>query len=97
MRGAALLSLLLAGCAAEAPAGDPVACGPAGGELAPDCAVERQGDVLIVKRPDGSFRRLARTADGLVAADGAESAVVTSGAGSDDVTIGGWTYRLPRP
>jgi hypothetical protein len=56
------------------------------------------GGTLVVRKPDGGFRRLlvARDGRGVVAADGAEQAEVTI---IDDdrieVTIGGDTFRLP--
>jgi hypothetical protein len=68
--------------------------------FAPACSVERHYDasglLLIVRLPDGGFRRL-RVADGaLVAADGAEQARVTpAGEGAVEVAIGDARVRLP--
>ena len=66
------------------------------------CTVDRvagaAGLVLTVSHPDGSFHRLLVTKDGrgVVAADGAEKAVVTVlGPGSIEVALGGDRYRLP--
>jgi len=66
------------------------------------CTVDRvngaDGLVLTVSHPDGSFHRLLVTKDGrgVVAADGAEKAVVTVlGPGSIEVALGGDRYRLP--
>ncbi|HSI18007.1 MAG TPA: hypothetical protein VK980_09570 [Sphingomonas sp.] len=66
------------------------------------CTVDRvngaDGLVLTVSHPDGSFHRLLVTKDGrgVVAADGAENAVVTVlGPGSIEVALGGDRYRLP--
>ncbi len=66
------------------------------------CTVDRvngaDGLVLTVSHPDGSFHRLLVTKDGrgVVAADGAETAVVTVlGPGSIEVALGGDRYRLP--
>jgi hypothetical protein len=66
------------------------------------CTVDRvngaEGLILTVSHPDGSFHRLLVTKDGrgVVAADGAEKAVVTVlGAGSIEVALGGDRYRLP--
>ena len=66
------------------------------------CIVEgREGEggrILAIRKPDGGFRRLEIVADGrgVVAADGAEPAVVTL---LDDrrieVAIGGEHFRLP--
>ncbi len=66
------------------------------------CTVDRadgaDGLILTVSHPDGSFHRLLVTKDGrgVVAADGAEKAVVTViGPGSIEVALGGDRYRLP--
>jgi len=66
------------------------------------CTVDRvngaDGLVLTVSHPDGSFHRLLVTRDGrgVIAADGAEKAVVTVlGPGSIEVALGGDRYRLP--
>jgi hypothetical protein len=66
------------------------------------CSIERMvgadGLVLTIRSPSGSFRRLLVTKDGrgVVAADGAEQAVVAP-AGPDriEVTVGPDRYRLP--
>lgn len=66
------------------------------------CTLERAtssaGLELIVRHPDGAFHRLLVTTDGrgIVAADGAERAVVTV-IGDDriEVALGGDRYRLP--
>jgi hypothetical protein len=66
------------------------------------CTVDRvaaaEGLVLTVSHPDGSFHRLLVTKDGrgVIAADGAEKAVVTViGQDSIEVALGGDRYRLP--
>ena len=66
------------------------------------CTVEfaegEAGRTLTVRKPDGGFRRLLVASDGrgVVAADGAEPAVVTLiDAGRIEVAIGGDTFRLP--
>ncbi|MDH7970888.1 hypothetical protein QH494_01735 [Sphingomonas sp. AR_OL41] len=66
------------------------------------CTVDRvaaaDGLVLTVSHPDGSFHRLLVTKDGrgVIAADGAEKAVVTViGQDSIEVALGGDRYRLP--
>jgi hypothetical protein len=66
------------------------------------CRVERlsgaEGLVLVLRAPDGGFRRLLVTRDGrgVVAADGAEAARVTVlDADSIEVAVGGDRYRLP--
>ena len=106
---AALLAALLAGCKAQpsaAPFGDAAAdkvdC-RIGGATAFDhaCVVERttgpDGLSLTIRHPDGGFRRLLVTQDGrgVIAADGAEPAVVTVEGQGILVTIGGDAYRLP--
>jgi hypothetical protein len=66
------------------------------------CQVEREiaeGElVLTIRHEDGGFRRLRVLKDGrgVVAADGAEPAVVqTLGTNAIEVTVGGDRYRLP--
>jgi hypothetical protein len=66
------------------------------------CTVDRvnsaDGLVLTVSHPDGSFHRLLVTKDGrgVIAADGAEKAVVTILApGRIEVELGGDRYQLP--
>jgi len=81
-----------------------IACKPFGAaEMAQDCTIDRsvgaEGLVLTVHHPDGGFRRLLVTRDGrgVVAADRAERAVVTTvgGANQIEVALGGDLYRLP--
>jgi hypothetical protein len=66
------------------------------------CTLERQsgaeGIILVLRAPDGGFRRLRVTSDGqgVVVADGAEPAVVTPlGPELIEVSIGRDRYRLP--
>jgi hypothetical protein len=66
------------------------------------CTLERQsnaeGIILVLRAPDGGFRRLRVTSDGqgVVAADGAEPALVTPlGPDLIEVAIGRDRYRLP--
>ena len=107
MRLAALALLVLAGCAEEAP-GDPlpagtvVDCALAGStEFTPDCTMERDTRdgqaLLIVRHPDGGFHRLELGVEGrgIVAADGADLAVVTQAQGLVEVSVGPDRYRLP--
>ena len=62
------------------------------------CRVEQAGDEIIVRKPDGGFRRLRLVRDGrgVVAADGAEPARVSIVADNAIlVEIGGDAFRLP--
>jgi hypothetical protein len=79
-------------------------CAPAG-ETAFQraCEIERSRDrennvTLTIRHPDGGFRRLLVTGDGrgVIAADGAEQAVVTTISPREiEVALGGNRYRLP--
>ena len=63
-----------------------------------DRATAAAGLILIVRHPDGAFHRLLVTTDGrgIVAADGAERAVVSVlGPDQIEVALGGDRYRLP--
>lgn len=107
MRCAALLLVVLAACTDQAP-GDPlpegtaIECALAGSaEFTPDCTMERatrgEQSLLILRHPDGGFHRLEVGVEGrgIVAADGADVAVVTQGQGKVEVTVGPDRYRLP--
>ena len=66
------------------------------------CTVERaagaEGLTLTIRSPDGGFRRLLVTKDGsgVVAADGADPALVSVVAGNRiEVALAGDRYRLP--
>lgn len=102
--------LLLAGCsrqpttAPKEPVADAnlVACAHGTAALAKACAVELSrgpdGQLVTVRNPDGGFHRLLIATDGrgVVAADGAERARVTTiDANTIEVAIGGDRYRLP--
>jgi hypothetical protein len=90
-----------AGPAAESD--DRILCATGGAEtLERVCTLEQQaseqGTVLVLRAPDGGFRRLRVTGggQGVVAADGAEPAVVTPiGADMIEIAIGRDRYRLP--
>lgn len=71
-------------------------------DFQPACTVERirgdRGETLVLRAPEGGFRRLLVTSDGrgVVAADGAEPAEVTpTGRDRIEIRIGGDIYRLP--
>lgn len=80
-----------------------IECDLAGsGAFAPVCTIDRtetqDGLFLTIRHPDGGFRRLRVTKDGrgVVAADGAEPAIVTPvGADRIVVALGSIRYRLP--
>ena len=113
MRRAAGLALLpLAACspgASETPPPDPgslIECALAGAaDFARDCAVERSreegGLILVVRHPDGGFRRFEVLTDGrgLASADGADQAqIAVHGTGSEggiEVAVGPDRYRFP--
>jgi hypothetical protein len=103
--------LLLAGCGSEpdasreealAAAGK-VECAVEGAEsFEPVCTIERmsgpEGLTLTLRSPSGGFRRLLVTGDGrgVVAADGADEALVTPLSGNRiEVALAGDRYRLP--
>ena len=73
-----------------------------GAEFDRVCTIERvsgpDGTTLVLHHPSGGFRRLLVATDGrgVVAADGAEPALVSILAGDRiEVAIGGDRYRLP--
>ena len=95
--------LVLAGCGSgePLPAGSPVECALGGAAgFAPECTMERatrEGEsLLVVRHPDGSFRRfqLGVPGRGLITADGADTAVVERGEGVVEVRVGADRYRL---
>ncbi len=83
--------------------GGTIVCAQKGStDFARTCAVDRadsdDGLILTVRHPDGAFHRLLVTKDGrgVIAADGAEKAIVTVlGPGEIEVALGGDRYRLP--
>ena len=94
---------VLAGCGSGEvlPVGSPVECALGGAAgFAPECTMERQERdderLLVVRHPDGSFRRfqLGVPGQGLITADGADSAVVERGEGVVEVHVGADRYRL---
>lgn len=71
-------------------------------DFARTCTLDRStasaGLILTVRHPDGAFHRLLATRDGrgIVAADGAERALVKIiGPDMIEVSLGGDRYRLP--
>ena len=63
--------------------------------------MERASDdgasILIVRHPDGGFRRfeLGVAGRGIITADGIEQAVIAQGEGIVEVSVGADRYRLP--
>lgn len=78
-----------------------VACAHGGAAMARECVVDETrtpaGLVLTLRHPDGAFRRLRVTTDGrgVMAADGAQAAVVTIQGNDIAVAIGDDRYLLP--
>lgn len=100
MRSLALLPALL-GCGDSRPgeaSSERIDCAIEGAAaFEPVCTLERSADgrTLILRAPDGGFRRIAVTEDGLTAADGAEPARVTElRSGLLEVAIAGDRYRI---
>jgi hypothetical protein len=103
---AALVVLALAGCSGSAPemaeAAEHIPCaleGAAG--FSPTCTVERQivpgGTILVIRHPDGGFRRFEIEGDLVRTADGVNQAVVTVLPDATQVAVGTDRYRLPPP
>jgi hypothetical protein len=105
---AAALLLPLAACSSEAsvaPSADPddlIECALAGAAaFARDCAVERnveEGSLyLVVRHPDGGFRRFEVLRDGraLASADGADQAQIELRGEGIEVAVGADRYRFP--
>lgn len=101
--------LALAACSSEPDAASPVAaegeeripCAINGGDLNPVCSVERveKGSKLslVVRHPDGGFRRFDVLTDGrgLAVADGAEEAQIRVLDSGIDVMVGADHYVFP--
>lgn len=108
-RTSLLASFLLAACSGTGEAPPPVATGDeriacaVGGsaQLADVCSIERvrkEGKLsLVVRHPDGAFRRFDVTTDGtgVAVADGAEPAQTALKGGKLDVSVGADRYLFP--
>lgn len=104
-----VVSLLLTGCSSQTAdtaqageAGERIACALGGAaEFSDSCLVEQsqQDDrkVLVVRHPDGAFRRFDVLTDGhgLAVTDGAEQARLRLNGDLLDVTVGIDRYRFP--
>lgn len=84
------------------PEGAPIECALGGAAgFASDCTMERAEQdgqrLLIVRHPDGGFRRfeLGVEGRGIVTADGMEQAEVTPRDGGVEVRVGADRYRFP--
>lgn len=87
---------------ADADDGEPVMCALGGaGEFKPACRLERTTidaqQVLVVRHPDGGFRRLTISADGqhLDAADGADRSQSARKGDRFEVILGSDRYVIP--
>ncbi|RJY08615.1 hypothetical protein [Aurantiacibacter aquimixticola] len=100
----ALALLLLVACEerGDEVAGSEIECALGGAaSFAPECTMERaeaEGErLLIVRHPDGAFRRFefGVPGRGIVTADGVEQAVVERSDGTVEVRVGADRYRFP--
>jgi len=106
-RAPVLLAIALSACSQGqdpngAGAGQAVACAHgAQGDWAVNCRLERteleDGEMLVVRRADGAFRRFLVQDDGrgLAAADGAAEVQQHRVGGALEVSVGEDRYRLP--
>ena len=94
------LLLALAGCAdsgSDEPKGEAIPCALDGAAaFANVCTIERTGSRLVIRRPDGGFRRFEVSGDRVTVLDGAETLAVTPLTdGNFELGIDGDRYRLP--
>lgn len=102
LRAVPLLGMMLLGCDGGPASGVGAmrvecAIGKNGG-WARNCPVERAGDMLTLRHPDGGFRRFRIVHDGrgLIAADGAEQGkLAIMDKGRIELAVGDDRYRLP--
>ena len=103
---ATLVILALAGCSSPAPdvaeAAAHIPCALAGAaDFSPVCTVESQivpgGTILVIRHPDGGFRRFEIEGDWVRTADGIDPGVVTVLPDATEVTVGTDRYRLLPP
>ena len=102
----AFSALALAGCSSAAPdvaaGAEYIPCALAGAaEFSPTCTVESQivpgGTILVIRHPDGGFRRFEIEGDLVRTADGVDPAVVTVLPDATEVAVESDRYRLPPP
>ena len=99
------LLVALAGCAdpaSDQPSGEAIACALAGAtDFAPTCRVERQivpgGTIIVIRHPDGGFRRFEIEGDWVRTADGLDASAVVVRPDGTEVTVGTDRYLLPPP
>lgn len=108
-RGGLALAIVLAGCSSgaapkQAAGAEHIACALAGAQaFAPDCAIERLSkaqdgdDVVIVRHPDGGFRRFVLIDGGthIATADGVAEVQAVIVGPDLEVTVGQDRYRFP--
>ncbi len=98
--------LLLAACdgggaaSAEAVQGTLIDCSLNGaGGFGRDCTMQRVeqdgASYIVVRHPDGAFRRFELGIRGLITADGADQAEITDRGGYVEVRVGSDRYHLP--
>ncbi len=101
-----LLVAGLAACSAQsdsvAASNETMSCALDGAaDFSPVCTVERKvvpgGTNLVVRQPEGGFRRFEVEGDLVRTADGAEPTKVTVHPDATEVAIGDDRYRLPPP
>jgi hypothetical protein len=103
---------VLPGCSEQAPhavdamSGEPstVPCALRGAKsYSAECRIEREvrdgRTIITVRHPDGGFRRLVESADGLrySAADGAQAVEIVPNGKEIEVTLGDDHYLFPAP
>ena len=101
------LALILAVAACGVPKSEPapgemVACALDGAaQFTASCRVECQivpgGSILVIRHPDGGFRRFEIEGDSVRTADGLTATSVTVSPKATEVAVGSDRYRLPPP
>ena len=82
--------------------GDPIECALDGAaQFTASCRVERQivpgASILVIRHPDGGFRRFEIEGDIVRTADGLDAAAVTVLRDATEVAVGTDRYRFPPP
>ena len=97
-----LLSLGSCSQPSEPIPGEPIACALDGAaQFTASCRVERQivpgGDILVIRHPDGGFRRFEIEGDIVRTSDGLDASEVTVRPDATEVAVGSDRYRFPPP